>query len=481
MVKLHIKTRNIIIQKELKLITDEKKDIIRQLYKIGAIKFGEFKLKSGLISPFYFDLRLIVSYPDLMDKFATELCKQINNLKFNLVTGIPYTALPIATLVSSKLNIPLVYIRKEKKTYGTAQKIEGRYNIGDTILVIDDLITTGSSKVETIAGFESAGLKVSDISVAIDRSIDGSDFLAKNNVKLHSLITLNDIIKILLEDGSISDSQVTQIIEFQSTQVNDKNPKKIIKNNITKRLENLIEKKKTNLTVSIDVTTQSEFFNILEPISDDILMVKTHIDILSDFDTGFINKLKQLSIEKNFVIFEDRKFADIGNTVYHQYNNGIFNISDWADTVTIHLVAGNGTLKGIFKDNPINKSSFLLAKMSSKGNLMDATYTKTVIEIGANSPEYVSGFIGHDKTVEGLKSLKKEIPSGFLLLTPGVSLSSSGDDLGQQYITAKTAILGGSDIIIVGRGICNHSNPKQSAIEYREQAWEAWEERKEKD
>ena len=70
------------------------------------------------------------------------------------------------------------------------------------------------------------------------------------------------------------------------------------------------------------------------------------------------------------------------------------------------------------------------------------------------------------------------MPKGFLLLTPGVSLSATGDDLGQQYITTKTAISGGSDIIIVGRGIYGQSNPKLAAEEYRKQAWEAWQERK---
>ena len=459
------------------MITAENKDIIRQLYKIGAVKFGEFKLKSGLMSPFYFDLRLIVSYPDLMDKFATELCKQVEGLKFDHVTGIPYTALPIATLVSSKLNVPLVYMRKEQKTYGTAQKIEGTYNPNETVLVIDDLITTGSSKVETIEGFESAGLKVTDISVAIDRSIDGSDFLAKNNVKLHSLITLDDIITVLFEDGKISESQVNIIKEFTSTQSSEPPKNKVTKNTVTKRLENLIEQKQTNLTVSLDVTNQTDFFNILEPIADDVLMVKTHVDILDDFDDGFIDKLTQLSTERNFVIFEDRKFADIGNTVHHQYKNGIYKISDWADTITIHAVAGEGTISGIFKDKPKDRSSFLLTKMSSKGNLMNPNYTKTVFGIGAKNPNFVSGFIGHDKTVDGLKSLKKSMPKGFLLLTPGVSLSATGDDLGQQYITAKTAILGGSDIIIVGRGICGQSNPKLAAEEYRIQAWEAWQER----
>tara|TARA_B100001029_G_C15038731_1_gene442033 strand:- start:160 stop:1560 length:1401 start_codon:yes stop_codon:yes gene_type:complete len=460
------------------LITAENKDIILQLYKIGAVKFGKFRLKSGLISPFYFDLRLIVSYPDLMDKFATELCKQVDGLKFDHVTGIPYTALPIATLVSSKLNIPLIYIRKEQKTYGTAQKIEGTFNLNETVLVIDDLITTGSSKVQTIQGFESAGLNVTDISVAIDRSIDGSDFLAKNNVKLHSLITLNDIITVLFEDGKISDSQVNIIKEFTSSQSSDPPKNKVIKNTVTKKIENLIEQKRTNLTVSLDVTNQKDFFNILEPIADDVLMVKTHVDILDDFDNIFIEKLTQLSKEKDFIIFEDRKFADIGNTVYHQYKNGIYKISDWADAITIHAVAGEGTISGIFKDKLQNRSSFLLAKMSSKSNLMDPKYTKTVFELGEKNPNFVSGFIGHDKTIDGLKSLKESMPKGFLLLTPGVSLSATGDDLGQQYITTKAAISGGSDIIIVGRGIYGQSNPKLAAEEYRKQAWEAWQERK---
>ena len=462
------------------MITVENKAIIRQLYKIGAVKFGEFKLKSGLISPFYFDLRLIVSYPDLMDKFAIELCKQVDGLKFDHVTGIPYTALPIATLVSSKLNVPLVYMRKEKKSYGTGRSIEGVFKTGDTILVIDDLITTGSSKVETIQGFDTAGLKITDISVAIDRSIDGSDFLAKNNVKLHSLITLENIISVLQTDGVVSESQVSQIRNFQASQSKTQDPTPIVKNKVTQRLEQLIEKKQTNVAVSLDVTNQKDFFNILEPIADDILMVKTHVDILDDFDNGFIEKLSQLSSEKNFVIFEDRKFADIGNTVYHQYTNGIYQISNWADTITIHLVAGEGTIHGIFKDNPENKSSFLLAKMSSKGNLMDPNYTKKVFDIGAENPNYVSGFIGHGKTVEGLASLKKSMPKGFLLLTPGVNLSAKSDDFGQQYITAKTAILGGSDIIIVGRGICGQDNPKKAATDYRNQAWEAWQKREEK-
>ena len=158
------------------MVTKEKKDIIRTLFKIGSIKFGKFKLKSGLTSPFYFDLRPIVSYPDLLQKFVVELCNSAEKLNFDYVTGIPYTALPIASLVSAKLNIPLVYIRKEQKTYGTRKKIEGNFKQNQTVLVIDDLITTGSSINETIEEFNVSGLNVNDVSVIIDRSKNRSNF-----------------------------------------------------------------------------------------------------------------------------------------------------------------------------------------------------------------------------------------------------------------------------------------------------------------
>ena len=462
------------------MVTKEKKDIIRTLFKIGSIKFGKFKLKSGLTSPFYFDLRPIVSYPDLLQKFVAELCNSAEKLNFDYVTGIPYTALPIASLVSAKLNIPLVYIRKEQKTYGTRKKIEGNFKQNQTVLVIDDLITTGSSINETIEEFNVSGLNVNDVSVIIDRSKNRSNFAKKNDIILHSLIKLDDIITVLYNDGEISDKQVTLIKEFNEYKPENQSPFYPDENFITKRLKKLINYKKSNLTVSIDKTNQKDFFKILEKVSDDIVMVKTHVDMLNDYDKDFTRKLKQLSNERNFIIFEDRKFADIGNTVYHQYEHGIYNISKWAETVTIHAIAGQGTIDGIFKDKPKNRSSFLLAKMSSKNNLMSSTYTNEVIKLGEQNQQWVSGFIGHANTENALISLKKIIPENFLLLTPGVNLHKNNDNLGQQYISAKTAIMGGSDIIIVGRGICENLNPREAAKEYKEQAWEAYIQRESK-
>lgn len=170
------------------------------------------------------------------------------------------------------------------------------------------------------------------------------------------------------------------------------------------------------------------------------------------------------------MIFEDRKFADIGNTVRKQYREGIYKIKDWSDFVTVHGVPGEGILKGLF-EGITNKGGFLLAKMSSKGNLMNDTYTRKIFEMGTNYPQWVSGYIVHANTVEELQNLKKKISPGQLLLMPGVKLKKGTDQLGQQYTSVEEAIEGGADLIIVGRGIIEADDPGQTAQKYREMSW----------
>ncbi|MBL7108605.1 MAG: orotate phosphoribosyltransferase, partial [Candidatus Cloacimonetes bacterium] len=142
---------------------------ILDLEKIGAIKFGNFTLKSGLQSPFYFDLRDMISCPEILDGIAELLAEKIKDMDFDILTGIPYTALPIASLVSAKLGKPLIYMRKEEKAYGTGNNVIGKFEKGDKCLVIDDLITTGASKIETAEKYEKEGVVVKDFMVVIDR------------------------------------------------------------------------------------------------------------------------------------------------------------------------------------------------------------------------------------------------------------------------------------------------------------------------
>src|SRR5574339_647255 len=133
-----------------RLTNTELSSIADELLSAGCIKFGEFTLKSGLISPIYIDLRQIISYPKLLAEVAQAYLPIISNLRFSRIAGLPYAAIPIATAISLAGNYPMIYPRKEAKMYGTRAEIEGEYHAGETIVVIDDLATTGGSKFEAI-------------------------------------------------------------------------------------------------------------------------------------------------------------------------------------------------------------------------------------------------------------------------------------------------------------------------------------------
>ena len=446
---------------------------ILKLHDIEAIKFGEFTLKSGLKSPFYFDLRDMISYPEILDGVADLLVEKIKHLKFDYITGIPYTALPIATLVADIMNKPLIYARKEEKVYGTKNKIIGKFEKGGKCLVIDDLITTGESIIETAEKFKQEGIETVDFVVIIDRSNNAEEQLNNLGYKLHSLIKLDKILLVLKSSNRISNGQVAKIKEFTKSINSKKTNEKDIQNDLTKTLLEKIKEKKTNLVLSLDVYKQKEFFEILDKTAEHIVMLKTHVDILSDFNEEFVIKLKEYSKKYDFMIFEDRKFADIGNTVKSQYQKGIYKIKDWADFITVHAIPGESILQGLF-EGVKNRSSFMLAKMSSKGNLMNDTYTRNVFSIGEKYAEVVSGYICHADSKEELRRLKNKIPNGQLLLMPGVKSEAGSDATGQQYTTVEDAMEGGADCIIVGRGIIGSENPGEAAKEYKERAWRVY-------
>jgi len=191
-----------------------KKDIAIALHEIGVIKFGEFKLKSGIMSPIYIDLRLLVSYPKVLKLISSAMIEISKKLKFDVIAGIPYTALPIATAISLETGWPMVYARKEVKDYGTKKKLEGVYKEGDTALIIDDLITTGDSKFETIEPFEAVGLKIKDFVVLVDREQGGKRILEEKGYNLHSVIGINELLDILNKEGKLDDANYKKAKEF---------------------------------------------------------------------------------------------------------------------------------------------------------------------------------------------------------------------------------------------------------------------------
>ena len=179
--------------------------IARKLHEIGALKFGTFTLKSGIESPFYVDLRLIISHPKLLSEIAKEMWPLIESLNYESLCGVPYTALPIATALSLDHNIPMLMKRKEQKTYGTKKLIEGDYQNGETTLIIEDIITSGKSILETIEPLQEAGLNVTDIALVIDRCQGGRDKVERLGYRVHSLFTIEELLEMLdLDEATIS-------------------------------------------------------------------------------------------------------------------------------------------------------------------------------------------------------------------------------------------------------------------------------------
>src|SRR3990167_2454958 len=137
--------------------------LVALLTQIGCIKTGEFTLKSGVSSSIYIDLRIIISYPRVLQNIAESLWKSMQHLDPMLICGVPYTALPIATAISIQHNIPMILRRKEQKTYGMKNKIDGIFTSGQECIVVEDVVSSGASILETVTDLHASNIKVEQV------------------------------------------------------------------------------------------------------------------------------------------------------------------------------------------------------------------------------------------------------------------------------------------------------------------------------
>jgi len=441
---------------------------LKKLVDINCVKFGDFTLKSGKQSPFYVDLRNIVSYPDLLAELSGFFKHHLNG-NVQRICGVPYAALPMATAISLHTGIPMLIKRKETKNYGTKKVLEGEFNKGDKVVVIEDVITSGESLVETIRELENEGLIVEQILVVLDREQGGTKRLKDKGYNITPLFSISSLLQTLHAENFIDSEVVNKVAAFLAENNNiipDKTDgiKQLAKahhNPIAQKLLDIAHSKKSNLIASVDLTKSNDILHFLNKVGHGICAAKLHIDIVEDFSEGFISELKSIADRHRFLIIEDRKFADIGNTQLLQLSKGIFNISSWADMVTIHLISGEAALKAIQQWDNNNKPALIpIVEMSSEGALTDKAYAEKCKSFMFNYPEVI-----------GAVCQTENIASGWLKFTPGVNLSTAGDGKGQQYNTPLHVIENlRSDFLIIGRGLYLAEDPETELDKYLSEA-----------
>ena len=402
--------------------------LINRLIQLECFKEGNFLLKSGKESKYYIDLRVLVSYPEILKEVSRMLYEKIEDINGKLC-GLPYAGIPYAQTMSVIYNRPMILLRKEQKKHGTAKMIEGSINENDDIIILDDILTSGTSIIESLKYLDK--FKIKKILVIVDRKEGGRERLNELGYEVESLFSIEDF-------------------------------KKVSKSDITNNIRKSINDKMSNICVSLDFTKTSEILNAIELLKDNIVMVKIHCDIIEDFSDKFIYKLTSICRMYNIYIIEDRKFGDIGNTFKNQFIGGIYKIREWADFITSHGIVGEGQVKQFNNLRYRNQYVLLVANMSNDGNLIDQSYTNKVMEIAKNNEDSILGMISQ-KRLDNSKD--------FLYFTPGIKFDNKNDNSDQRYNTPKVAIQNGSDILIIGRGIIESSNMLETCKEYQCEAW----------
>ena len=308
--------------------------LIEDCIKNNCIKTGLFTLKNGNRTRFYFNMKNLISYPQLLIQCADELYKKLP--PFDIICAIPTGSMCIATCISVRYNKPMIFIRDNKKLYGTSKQIEGEYKKSSRCVLIDDVITTGNS-IQTAYSVLKNKIDTIYFSSIVDRQMSSHTFsphislFSKTNILIHLM-------------------------------------------------KKYMTEKKSNICFSADITDPNKLLDILSVVGPRIIACKLHFDIIdvSKYKGDFIQSLMILANKHNFLIIEDRKFVDISYIVEKQYTK----IKEWADLVTVH---------GSINKNVINKLSGVILVANMSNNIFN--YNSKCLQLAEKYSDRIFGFV----------------------------------------------------------------------------------------
>lgn len=307
--------------------------MIQELIETKCIQIGNFQLKNGAQSKYYFDMKNLISYPLLLRQIGDMMYKQLS--EFDIICAVPYGGLPIASYISTRYNKPMIFLRDKPKSYGTQKRIEGNYSQTNRCVIIDDVMTSGSSLQDAIETLRDK-VNVTECAVIFDRQ------QVKNyRLDVKSVYNKTDVVKY--------------------------------------RLETIKRTKKSDICFAADTMDYPHLWSILETIGKHIAICKIHFDTVDDlYKETFKHNLIELSIKHNFLIMEDRKFNDISYIVQKQYKP----FQNWVDMVTVHSLVSANVVRGL-------SGVLLVANMSNN----DYDFSERALALAEKNKANVVGFI----------------------------------------------------------------------------------------
>ena len=226
--------------------------------------------------------------------------------------------------------------------------------------------------------------------------------------------------------------------------------------------------------LAADKSRMSDLLTLVRSVGPFLAALKTPVDVVEDWTDEGWKEVRAAADDVDLLLFEDRKFADIGGITQKQMH-GMYGIASWADLVTAHLISGPDIVDGCmaaWADVGRSGGVLLLAQMSSRGNLLAGAYSDAVVAHGREH-DGVMGFIGNGSRPEELRDLRGRVGEGRMIWTPGVNLAVGDGLMGQRYGHPRDAVLAGSDAIIVGSGIHKAEDPVAAAKAYADASWHA--------